>query len=111
MAAAHALMTDWPTYCVVQLVWTLSARQWLTAIQPLQLGYLGASCVASLRALESLLPTYRARAARALRQDHRIPDLLDALAALLGQLRQSIALHFPSPPNRLAVDVHALLAD
>lgn len=105
-----ALLTDWNAYCIVQLVWNLSARQFLADVRPLEFGYLGASYVASRRAIESLLPTYRARAAGPLSTDPRVPELLEQVRGLLDRLRRHIAQHFPSSPKRLAVNVDALLA-
>jgi hypothetical protein len=96
---------------VVTLVWSLSARQWLAEVQPMQLGYLGSSYIASLRAIDGLLPGYWARAAPALAADPRVPDLLETLTGLLGRLRAAMAHHYPSRPERLHVDVAALLAD
>jgi hypothetical protein len=110
MADVRALMVDWPTYCVVQLVWTLSAHQWLAETQPMQLGYIGATSVASLRATESQLPIYWARAGDVVKNDPRVPELLRSVSQLLDRLRASIGQHFPSRQDRLTVDVHSLLA-
>jgi hypothetical protein len=108
--AAEDLLTDWNAYCIVQLVWGLSAHQWLAEIEPLQLGYLGSSCVASRRMIESLLPTYWARAAGPLATDPRVPDLLLRLTDLLSTLRRGMSDHFPSRPERRQVNAATLLA-
>lgn len=110
MDEALALMGDWNAYCIVQLVWSLSARQFLADVRPVQFGYLGAGYVAARRMIESHLPTYRARAAEPLRTDPRVPELLDQVRELLTRLRTNIARHFPAAPERLGVNVDALLA-
>lgn len=110
MHEVEALMTDWSAYSVVQLVWTLSAHQWLSEIHPVELGYLGASCVASLRATENHLAVYWQRAAEPLRSRPGVGDLLDEVGGLLDRLRAGIGRHFPSRPERLTVDVASLLA-
>jgi hypothetical protein len=107
---AVALMTDWNTYCVVQLVWSLSARQAFAAFQPLQLGYVSGCLVAAKRAVESLLPIYWSRATLALESDPRMPELLETVAGLLDRLRSGVARHFPMPPHLRGVDVPSLLA-
>jgi hypothetical protein len=107
---AVALMTDWNAYCIVQLVWSLSAQEAFAHFKPLHLGYMGASLVAARRALDALVPLYWARAALALETDPRVPQLLDRIGALLGDLRAGVHEHFPMPAYLQRVDVSALLA-
>ena len=107
--AALAMLTDWPAYCVVQLVWSLSAHQWLSTLEPMTLGYAGSCFVASRRTTEALLPTYWSRAAGPLGSDPRVQELIAELSALLTRLRTAIADHFPPTSAHQHVDASTLL--
>jgi hypothetical protein len=109
-AAAHELLTDWDSYCAVRLVWNLSALDGLCRVQPLALGYLGASLVASRRSTEQLLATYWALARPGMQADRVNPALWRRLEALLRALRTGRAEHCPSHDERADVDVAELLA-
>jgi SOS-response transcriptional repressor LexA len=107
---AHQLLTDWDAYCIVRLVWTLSAWEWLSEVDPLPFGYVGTCLVVSHRTYTALLPTYREQAAGPLSDDERAPMLLSRLADLLTAFRQVMAAHTPVQQPRADLDISELLA-
>lgn len=110
LAELDALCTDWDALCLCRLVWTLSALQWIRGVEPLGLGYVGSSVVATMRATAALLPTYRADAARAMVRGPHRDELLALLTELLGRFRRGLARCMSFDPEQLTVDVEALLA-
>ena len=110
LAELGALCTDWDALCLCRLVWHLSAFQWIRGVEPLGLGYVGSSLVATMRAMAALLPTYRADAARAVVTDPRREQLFVLLTDLLQRFRRGMARRIPFEPEQLTVDVEGLLA-
>jgi hypothetical protein len=108
--SAHALLTNWDAYCLVRLVWNLSAREGLAQVQPIELGYLGSNLVAALRTTESLLPGYWACAQPALAGGRLDGELSGQLSELLSRLRKGRTRNVPHGPERSDVDVMTLLA-
>jgi hypothetical protein len=103
------LYTDWDAFCLARLVWNLSALDWLETIDPIELGYVGASYVASRRTKSSLLTSYHREASRALASDPRLDTLFDQVASLIGRFRRDMAHHYPLRADQLTVDVTELL--
>lgn len=110
LAELDALYADWDALCLCRLVWNLSILQWVRGVDPLGLGYVGSSLVATMRTLTALIPSYRQDAARALATDPRREELFDQLAVLLMRYRRGMARRIPFEPHQLAIDVGVLLA-
>jgi hypothetical protein len=106
----HQLLTDWDAYCIVRLIWMLSALDWLCQVDPLPFGYVGTCFLVSHRTYAALLPTYRERAAGPLTHDERAPMPLSRLGDLLTAFRQEMADHTPVQQPSADVDISALLA-
>jgi hypothetical protein len=104
------LLTDWDTYCIVRLIWTLSAQQWLAQVDPLAFGYVGTCFVVSHRTGAALLPTYRERAAGPLAHDPRAPAILARVTELLARFRQGMVGYTPVQPPNVEVDAGTLIA-
>jgi hypothetical protein len=103
------IYTDWDAFCLARLVWNLSALEWLETVDPMELGYVGASYVASRRTKSSLLTSYHRDASRALASDPRLDGLFDQVSSLIGRFRRDMAHHYPLRADQLTVDVSELL--
>lgn len=107
--ASGDLLTDWESYCAVRLVWNLSADDALGRVPPAKLGYLGSALVAATRTIRRLLPGYQADARRPVVRERLDSGLSHRLTQLLCDLRRVHARQCPSHPDRVDVDVEALL--